>query len=215
MAERRSKPARILSAAVAAAVTLSTANARAEEPEPDPEPAEDSIASLDAPDPTDVVTGPRVRLEVKGKHQLSLYGIDSEFAGYGSGSGGTVAIHGIEYRRLCTSPCDEKVRSGTGRFFLGGESYTASRPFDLPNRGDVVVEARAGHKALYWMAWVSLMVGAPLLISGATLAGLSNATDINLGSKAAHGALIGVGTALIIGSIPMFIFGRTRAKVRR
>lgn len=191
---------------LAATLVLPPSIARAA---PEAEAAE-SMAELETPAGAEAEdpTGARVRLEVKGGRPLSLYGVDSEFVGYGSGSAGTVSVHGISFRRVCDAPCNRVVQSGTGTFFVGGGPYTASRRLQLPESGDVVVHARPGHKALYYTGWFALTLGLPLLITGATLAGLK------VGSRGLQGGLIGGGAFLVTASIPLFIFGRTRAKVR-
>jgi hypothetical protein len=204
---RSSKWRRAGSAVLATCLTLPPSLAHADDPVPAAEP-DQSMATLEGPSPDEVLKGPRVRLEVKGGRALSLYGVESEFVGYGSGSGGTVAVHGMSFRRLCDAPCDRHVRSGTGTYFVGGGPYTGSKRLQFPESGDITVQARPGHKALYFTGWVALTIGLPLLITGATLAG------VGLGSKAMHGGLIGSGAFLVTASIPMFIFGRTRVKVR-
>lgn len=208
LAESAAEPV-VESAEVAAEPVASTAEA----PTPAASPVAD-VAPAPAPAPKTAETfegvaetGVRVHLEVRGGKPLTLYGVESAFAGVASGPGGSAVVQGIHYKRVCLAPCDKRVSSGMGAYFVGGDGYTPSKQISLPDHGEVQLNARAGHKALRIGGYVAMALGLLGIAAGAinTAAGFRG--------KSGNYAMIGVGSALFVAGVPMFIFGKSRVKL--
>jgi len=87
---------------------------------------------------------------------VSLYEITSEAVA----SGGNVVIHAINYRTVCSAPCDDEVDVSAGRpFFFGGPGLTPSRRFSPSSGGSVQARVRPGRKWTWNTGIIALGLG--------------------------------------------------------
>ena len=159
----------------------------------------ESIAGLDAPG---AVAGPRVHIE--SPRPVELFVVTGEATAV-SGNGSAYAV---SYERVCDSPCDTRVPTRPD-YFIGGPRVTPSPRFRVRDGEDVTLDVRPGRPGLRWAGWLSATAGITMIVLGATF----RATD--LGKQSSNNGLIAGGAVLTAGSIPMFIFGRTRVKTRK
>lgn len=150
---------------------------------------------------------PRLHLQVRGDREVVLNEITATLVA--SGPGGTIA--GVEFQPVCRAPCDRVVDGRDGRaFFLSGDRVTPSRKFTLLDReGDVTLEVRPGHRALYLAGWFSTVFG---LVGAATGAVLLATSDDDADLRTAGAVVLGVGAPVLAGGIVMLLFGRTRMR---
>ncbi|MEZ4450091.1 MAG: hypothetical protein R3B09_11495 [Nannocystaceae bacterium] len=152
--------------------------------------------------------GPRLHIETTKPAKVKLFEITSEMVA----SGGNVVVHGMTYRPICTSPCDEVIDASAGHpYFFGGDKLSTSRRFNLPTYGDVTVTVKPGSRGLRFGGMILGMVVGPTVAIGGGAWLLVN--EVGAGSSSRIGgplALIGAGVALVGGGIAMMIVGRTR-----
>lgn len=167
--------------------------------------------------------GPRLHIETTRPGPVSLYEITSEAVA----SGGNVTIHAINYRAVCSAPCDDEVDVSAGRpFFFGGPGLTPSRRFSLGSGGSVNARVRPGRKWMWTTGMVALTLGATGAVGGGAWMGLRKSAAENPGRDelgeplppqepdlVAPTALLISGVALFVGGVTMMILGRTRAKL--
>jgi hypothetical protein len=169
-------------------------------PTPAPAPAPGAAASEETPSPG----RPRVHLELTKPRATKLYIVDSEIVASGYYS----SMYGIQFRSICTAPCDRVIDGSRGQaFFLAtGDNavWNASRKFSLDaNTGDVRIRVRPGSTGLRIAGAVLLGLGLGGLIGGAVLAILDSTRTAGIG-------LLAGGAPLFAAGLPMMIVGRTR-----
>lgn len=162
----------------------------------------ESIAGLDASGAVKSAAGPRVHIE--SPRPVELFVVTGEATAV-SGNGSAYAV---SYERVCDSPCDTRVPTRPD-YFIGGPRVTPSPRFRVRDGEDVTLDVRPGRPGLRWAGWLSATAGITMIVLGATF----RATD--LGKQSSNNGLIAGGAVLTAGSIPMFIFGRTRVKTRK
>lgn len=162
----------------------------------------ETIAGLDAPGAVKSAAGPRVHIE--STRPVELFVVTGEATAV-SGNGSAYAV---SYERVCDSPCDTRVPTRPD-YFIGGPRVTPSPRFRVRDGEDVTLDVRPGRPGLRWAGWLSATAGITMIVLGATF----RATD--LGKQSSNNGLIAGGAVLTAGSIPMFIFGRTRVKTRK
>ena len=150
------------------------------------------------------VDKPRVHLELDRPREVRLYEIDNEIVASGYYS----SMYGMQFRTVCTAPCDRVVDATRGQdFFLAtGQSamMTASRRFSLDNkRGDVTIRVKPGNAGLRIVGAVLLGIGIGCLIGGAVLTVPKSTRNIGY-------VFLGIGAPSLVAGIPMTILGRTR-----
>jgi hypothetical protein len=150
------------------------------------------------------VAKPRVHLELTRPRDVRLYEIDSEIVASGYYS----SMYGMQFRTVCTAPCDRVIDATRGQdFFLAtGQSamMTASRRFSLDSKqGDVTIRVRPGHSGLRIVGAVLLGIGIGCLIGGAALAVPKSTRNIGY-------VFLGIGGPSLLAGIPLTILGRTR-----
>jgi hypothetical protein len=150
------------------------------------------------------VAKPRVHLELTRPREVRLFEIDNEIVA----SGYYGATYGMQFRAVCTAPCDRVIDATRGQdFFLAtGQSSmtTASRRFSLDGKqGDVTIRVKPGNRGLRIVGAVLLGIGIGCLIGGAALAVPKSTRNIGY-------VFLGIGAPSLIAGIPMTIFGRTR-----
>lgn len=167
--------------------------------------------------------GPRLHIETARPGPVSLYEITSEAVA----SGGNVILHSINYRAVCSAPCDDEVDVSAGRpFFFGGPGLTPSRRFALSSGGSVNARVRPGRKWVWTTGMIALTLGATGAVGGGAWMGLRKNAAENPGRDefgdplppqepdlVAPTALLVSGVALLVGGVAMMIVGRTRYKL--
>jgi hypothetical protein len=156
--------------------------------------------AIDAPGPGK----PRVHLELTRPRTVKLYEVDSEIVASGFNS----SIHGIQYRSVCSAPCDRVIDGTRGQdFFLAtGESamITASRRFSLDaHTHDVSLRVKPGNAGLRIVGAVLLGIGIGATIGGAVFTAIKSTRTMGY-------VFLGIGVPSLAAGIPMTIFGRTR-----
>lgn len=163
--------------------------------------AKASISTLEAAEVANATAGPRVHIE--SPRPVELFVVTGEAAAVGAGG----SAYAVSYDRVCDSPCDRRVGTRPD-YFIAGQRVTPSPRFRVRDGEDVTLDVRPGRPGLRWLGWMSLAAGITMVSIGATF----RATD--LGKKSSMNGLIAGGAVLSAGSIPAFIFGRTRVKKR-
>lgn len=156
------------------------------------------------------VRGPRLHIETSRPARVQLYEITSEMVA----AGGNVVVHGITYRPVCTSPCDEVIDTSSGHaYFFGGDKLSASRRFTLPTYGTVTASVKPGSRGLRVGGLILAGLG-PSVLAGGVAWWIFE--DISDGPPRLGGpiALVVTGGAMLAGGIAMMIVGRTRYKIR-
>jgi hypothetical protein len=191
----------LASASVAAPTTPTESSDSVDFSDAETEDPAESIAGLDAPAAVKSAAGPKVHIE--SPRPVELFVVTGEATAV-SGNGSAYAV---SYERVCDSPCDTRVPTRPD-YFVGGRGVTPSPRFRVRDGEDVTLDVRPGRPGLRWAGWLSATAGITMIVLGATF----RAT--NLGKPSSNNGLIAGGSVLTAGSIPMFIFGRTRVKTR-
>ena len=160
-----------------------------------------AIASLDVASTAQRAAGPRVHIE--SPRPVELFVVTGEAAAVTANG----SAYAVSYERVCDSPCDTRVPTRPD-YFVGGRGVTPSPRFRVRDGEDVTLDVRPGRPALRWLGWLSITTGLTMVVLGATF----KATD--LGKDSSNNGLIAGGSVLTAGSIPMFVFGRTRVRAR-
>lgn len=188
-------------------------------PTPEPEePAEDAeeLRRLEKKE------GPLVQIRYtrEPKGGATLARLEGEFTGQIPGYN----IYGIEYRAVCTGKCNKEIEQPGAQYFIMGEKLRASKRFTLAGHGDPVkLTVRPGTRGMYWGGWAMAAAGLTLVsvglvvYIGADTAELSDSAfeENNRSAKTERAAGIGmmVGGGLVTGgSIPLFVFSRSKVK---
>lgn len=161
----------------------------------------EAIAGLDVAGTAKRAAGPRVHIQ--SPRPVELFVVTGEAAAVTANG----SAYAVSYDRVCDSPCDVRVPTRPD-YFVGGRGVTPSPRFRIRDGEDVTLDVRPGRPALRWLGWLSVTAGLSMVVLGATF----KATD--LGKDSSNNGLIAGGSVLTAGSIPMFIFGRTRVRTR-
>lgn len=193
-------------------VRLGTAPTRpATAPTPTPAAVSPTPTREDGPSPGP--GRPRVHIESRNGKSVTLYEVEGEFVGAGSG----FSISGITYRAVCSGTCDRVVDGAQGSgFFVGGEGLTASRRFSLvDDDGNLTLDVRPGRRAMRYTGLVLAIMGASILPSGILMAVAASSAPTFPGLRSA-GIGMAVGGGVMLGAgIPLALLGRTIVKKRR
>lgn len=168
--------------------------------------------------------GPNMHIETTRPGRVKLFEITSETVA----AGGNVVVHAINYRAVCSAPCDDTIDVSAGRpFFFGGEGLTPSRRFDLSSSGRVSATVRPGRKWVWTTGLVLFGLSPSAIVGGAIwhssrkraaadpgIDALGNPLPPTEADIRAPVALITLGVAMLIGGVTMMILGRTRYKLR-
>jgi hypothetical protein len=167
------------------------------EPEPEPEPEPSPPASF----------GTRVRLVGGAPGELELFRLDPTAESEAVGR-----FDGIPYTRVCTDPCELRVRlHADDELFVAGRKLMPSRSFRIdPAATRVTLRVRPGPKALRF-AGFGLTVGGAILVPGGGL--LVGAIDRGRGPDIAGYTLIAVGAVSLAIGIALIVRGRTVVQV--
>jgi|GEM_PF-1452112 len=161
----------------------------------------ESIAGLDAPGAVKAAAGPKVHIE--SPRPVELFVVTGEASAVGANG----SAYAVAYERVCDSPCDTRVPTRPD-YFVGGRGVTPSPRFRVRDGDDVTLDVRPGRPGLRWLGWLSVTAGITMVAMGATF------RAVDMGKPASMNGLIAGGAVLTAGSIPMFIFGRTRVRTR-
>lgn len=147
---------------------------------------------------------PRVHLELTRPRDVKLYEVSSEIVA----SGYYTSMYGMQFRTVCSAPCDKVIDGTRGQdFFLAsGQSamMTGSRRFSLDGKqGDVTLRVKPGSGGLRIVGAILLGIGIGCLVGGAVLAVPKSTRNIGY-------VFLGIGAPSLVAGIPMTILGRTR-----
>lgn len=147
---------------------------------------------------------PRVHLELTRPRDVKLYEVSSEIVA----SGYYTSMYGMQFRTVCSAPCDKVIDGTRGQdFFLAsGQSamMTGSRRFSLDGKqGDVTLRVKPGSGGLRIVGAILLGIGIGCLVGGAVLAVPKSTRKIGY-------VFLGIGAPSLAAGIPMTILGRTR-----
>lgn len=153
---------------------------------------------------------------MSGSDQIAtLFQVTMSFSGtsYG-GPGGPSTVSGEGKRQVCRLPCDHWVDTTKGgEFFVGGDRLPRSKPFFLPDRGDVFLDVEPGSRPQAIGAIVGGGLVGGLLTPGIALLPIGVTTD-DQALTISGGVMLSVGLALIPVVVVLLRRSRTKVTVR-
>jgi len=148
-------------------------------------------------------TGPRVHLEVeRGPDAVVLVAREAQ-------RNEVRGLRRVQAQAVCTAPCDAVVDPEAPGFFVAGKDVLPSSTFHLPPTGDVTVRIRAGRRSAFLTGWTLAGIGAPALITGATMMTLADDETDRLRVGA---AVAGVGVVMVVTGAILIATGRTKLR---
>lgn len=147
--------------------------------------------------------GPRVHIEVeRGPDAVVLIAREAQ-------RNEVRGLRRVQAEGVCTAPCDAVVSPEAPGFFVAGKGILPSSTFHLPATGDVTVRVRAGRRSAFLTGWTLAGVGAPALITGATMMTLADdeADRLRVGA-----AVAGVGVVMVVTGAILIATGRTKLR---
>ncbi len=167
---------------------------------------------------------PRLHIEPSRPTSVDLFEITAELVAHGANT----TIRGIQYRPVCTSPCDRIIDGSSGQsVFFGGDGITTSRRFTLSGQsGDLVASVKPGRRGLRVGGLVTASLGTVGLLTGGVLYAFASRKPLpdydNMGQPiemefkpnyTPAAAIMVTGAALLVGGIVMYVLGRTSFKL--
>ena len=147
--------------------------------------------------------GPRVHLEVeRGPAAVSLIAREAQ-------RNEVRGLRRVRTEAACVAPCDVVVNADAPGFFVAGDGVLPSSTFHLPPTGDVTIRVRAGRRSAFLTGWTLAGVGAPALITGATMMTLA---DDDAGRLRVGAAVAGVGVVMVVTGAILIATGRTKLR---
>jgi len=185
-----------LTCAIALCMATAPAIALAAPPSPTPAPASQT------PEPTAANDdGILIHIESTDDRDLELFEVTGKAVAVGSG--GTASA--VSFRRICDAPCDVRIPT-TPSYFIGGPRVSNSGHFRVPRSQDQVsLRVRPGRPGVRAGAFLLSTLGLVAVVTGVAVHVLGNRPTGN-------GLLVG-GSLGIAGSVPMFVFGRTKVRL--
>lgn len=156
--------------------------------------------------------GPRIHIDVKGGRTMDLQQITSRSFAVGSIGGSSAAVHGITFKKACSTPCDKTLDLEQGdQFFVTGARLTPSKAFTISPDSDTV-SVRPGSRGLRIGGVILASTGVSVLALGTAFLVVNLLVE-----EDNHAAAIGFmasGGVVLAGGIVMAVLGRTRVSVR-
>jgi hypothetical protein len=165
-----------------------------------------------APEPSvpDTKGAPFVTLRSTGRRPLQLQQVEREGMGTGYGYGGIYSFSMMQWKSVCSQPCERRIDAREGQMFVVGDSpVTFSKRIALDQaQGDVVIEGRPGSKAARVLGAVGLGLGLGIALSSPIMFLLDD------NQVAGFAIMLGTGSALTVAGTFGLVYGRARVKVR-
>jgi hypothetical protein len=131
--------------------------------------------------------------------------------GTGYGYGGIYSINMMQWRSVCSEPCERRIDGRDGQTFVVGDNpLTFSKSFSLDQQqGDIVIEGRPGNKTARVLGAVGLGLGLGLALASPVMF-LFDDNQI-----AGFAIMLGTGSALTVAGTFGLVYGRARVRVGR
>jgi hypothetical protein len=162
---------------------------------------------------------PRLHIELSREATVRLYELTGTIMVQSGTAMGASPGPVMAARPVCMAPCDKVIDASGGQsFFFGGDRVMPSRRFTLVEHdGDMTAVVKPGRSGVFFGGVMFASLGLAPLLSGAVFLGIQRPMT---GSSTSNlhrtgGALLAVGTGLMVSGILMMVFGRTRVELYR